>query len=251
MTTPHQLATTARSRALTFTLPRSSLPHPAQYAFGCLLYELAHIGTGVGIRPGRAVPSSGTTEESSESSGTPKQGSLFPHVLAQAGLSSATLFSPSRAGRTAGGGTAAFGWEAVATAWTFAHEESAWWGDSVLLRLPAITGAMQRTDSGFRLQVLPHVPAVFSALITACTAFQPAQRPSFAQLRERLKEALQAEAAGRGSSSTSSSEPAVRADAAHSAEAPAMPLAGGGGGEQEVSALFVTVRSASSITGKL
>lgn len=99
-------------------------------------------------------------------------------------MSSTTLLSATSA--------QGFGAEELATSWVGAHECSEWWGDPVLLKLPAIVGAYKRTEEHFQLAVRPHVPALFAELIVRCTAFDPAQRPSFAELRRVLIEAAEA-----------------------------------------------------------
>lgn len=50
---------------------------------------------------------------------------------------------------------------------------------------------LQRSDAGFKLAICPHVPAVFASLIVRCTAFDPAQRPTFVELSRELIEAVE------------------------------------------------------------
>lgn len=82
------------------------------------MYEIAHIGTGAGVVPSR-------------DSAAARPG----HLSAAAGMTSSTLLDA----RSAVG----FGPEELATSWTNAHECSEWWGDSVILSMPAIAGALK------------------------------------------------------------------------------------------------------------
>lgn len=140
-----------------------------QYAFGCTLYEIAHIGTGGSCVAPRVRE---------------RPGAAGHHAARHEHLTSTSLISA--------GSSLGFGPNELLTAWSSAHEYSEWWGDPVLLKLPAIASAVKRADERFQLAVRSHVPAVFADLIVRCTAFDPAQRPTFAELRRVLMEAVEA-----------------------------------------------------------
>ena len=135
------------------------------YAFGCLLYELFHIGTGSGRRIFNPDTGEALTSESATS------------TL----LSSGPLILPTTV-------SAVFGPQELLQSWTSGHTMQAWWGDSVLLNPRGLEelNAFRRTTPTFKLGILPHIPRQLGDVILSCTDYQPSARPSFQQLRKEL-----------------------------------------------------------------
>ena len=88
----------------------------AQYAFGCLLYELAHIGTGSGARPALKSPQHLAAVQLNQE--------ISIIIPAETGGQPPDLRPGSRRGEAI--------WDMVLSAWTHG-QDSTWWGDSVLL----------------------------------------------------------------------------------------------------------------------
>ena len=124
------------------------------YAMGCLLFELAHIGTGPGSRNplGSAGGGGGHGAKANDRPELPQTGS-------------------ETSGSWWGGGDVLLMGGGASTDYS---------------------DALRRLDSSFTFPIQAHVPAALGTAILRCTAFRPSQRPGFQLLREELMAAAAA-----------------------------------------------------------